>query len=430
MASILFDAVQVNTMLVDSFVEAKALNIPLLFDPNLTGTIPNLTEGFSNFEDLTVKFDRTTKINKAADQHFQQIGHTKPFKVGRASVGDVNITASLDALYAQDENWFVLLTTSKDIVELEEMADWIQGKPLIMGCSLEPSANMLDSNSVADLQSRLTAKGYKNVFVVGHHQAGVDVTGASAVIADEIVTVTEVGHGLRLSDEITMSGFAEAEANGNFVVLEVVDDDNFTYKANGASNNAVAQTVDYFARYLFPEISLQSLQLGKVIGTSSWAYKALAGQVAVPTDVFTQSQLQVLRDKFYITYQNAQNNVSVTTDGFMSSGRQIVDETVRIWIDLNMASNIFNAQLANEKIPYTNSGLRLIASPIKKTLNEQIKRTGLNPLNDEVNYTIDIPDVNTATEADRQAGVVPPITVTAKIGSSALKFTINVKLVV
>lgn len=426
---ILFDNVVVNGVLVDRFASSPSLDTALLFDPDLNGTITNLTQSFVSLSDLEQTFDTTTKQYKCASAHYSQDKHPARFKVGRTTTGDANLTASLNNIWNQDKDWFILLTTTKDLTLLQEIATWAQGKPIIVGFSLEPSATMLDSSSEADLANVLAALDHNNVFISAHHQAGVDASGVGISVADGVATVTETNHGLRVGDPVTVSGATPAELNGNVVVASVPTDDTWTYKTT-AADGAATGTINYFARYLFPEAALQGLQLGKDIGSSSWANKMLRNQTAMPTDLINDSQLQVLRDKKYITYVNPQNNISITADGFMVTGRQIVDETVRIWIELNIATNLFNMQISNEKIPYTNPGFNLISGPIKAALNEQLKRTGLNPYSDEQDYIITLPDALSASASDRQAGIVPPIEVIARIGSSALKFTVNVTLVV
>ncbi len=431
MAEILFDSIVVNTTIQDRIPSAPKLDLALIFDPDLTGTIANLTKGYFSLEDLEIDFPKTTKIYKCAAAHYAQPGHNSLIKVGRADSADTDITESLNNLWFQDSGFFQLLTTTKDQTKLVEIADWVNTdkKPLIFGVSLEPTTEMLDPADATDFASVIAAKGYNNIYSPAHWESGVDSTAATIVITSEVATITQVSHTLRVGDDITTSASTEPLANGNFVVASVIDDDNFTYATPNAID-LVSESIDYFARYKFFEAGLQSLQLAKDIGTSVWAYRTVDGQTVIPKTVLNTSQIQALRNKKYIVYTSPQNNVSVTNDGFMIGGRQIVDETVRIWIDLETANEILRVYINNEKIPYTNPGFQLLRRAIAKPLNTQLGRTGLNPLSDVVNYTIDIPDALLADPSDRQAGIVPPITVTARIGSAVLKTTINITLIV
>ena len=431
MTSILYDATTVNVSLADKVISAPSLTKTLIFDPSLTGTITNLTEEFTSLDDLSVKFDNTTKLYKAASAHYSQQNHQSALKVGRVTAGDANISASLDALYEQDKDFFCLLTTTKDETEIDEIADWASSKDIIFGFSVEPDSDKLDSASSTDIASTLADLNYNNVFAICHHESGVDGTSVTATIASNVVTVDSTSHSLRVGDDITISGHSSIGANGNFVVASVPDDDSFTYEVTGFDDDEVGEPVDYFARYKFIEAGLQGLQFGNLIGTSSWAYKTITGQSAMPTTLYSASEVQKLRDKKYITYVEGQNNINVTSDGFMVTGRQIVDETVRVWIEKNIASEIFNIQVNNQKIPYTNKGFSLIRKAIAKVLNIQLGRTGLSAYSDTENFQISIPDAITdATTSQRQQGIVPAISVNARIGSSALKITVNARLIV
>ncbi len=431
MASILFDAVEVNVSLADKIAAAPSLDIAMVFDPDLTGTITNLTESFVSLDDLVATFVNTTKIHKCANAHYTQPGHNNVFKVARITSGDANITASLDAIWAEDKDFFQLLTTTKDETELAEISDWCLGKNIVFGASIEIDAEMIDSADETDLGSILNASGNTNTYLHAHHEAGIDVTGTSITVASLVATVTQVSHGLRVGDSVTLSGADGTDLNGNHVVASIPTDGTWTFattESDGAdANNG---SIDYFARYVFPEAAFEGFQLGKLIGTSSWAYKALAGQTAIPSTLYNESNIEVLRDKFYITYTEPQNNISVTSDGFMITGRQIVDEDVRVWVELNMAVDIFNIQISNEKIPYTNSGFELIRKAIASSLNIQLVRGGLNPYSDTQDFIIDMPDALSASASNRQAGIVEAIEVTARIGSAVLKITVNVTLIV
>lgn len=434
MASILFDAVTVNVSLADKIAAAPSLDIAMVFAPEvteITGEITNLTQAFVSEPDLVATFVNTTKVYKCGNAHYTQPGHNSTFKVARATSTDADITASLDAIWGQDKNFFQLLTTTKDETELEEISDWALGKNIAFGSSIEIDSTMIDSVDVTDLGSVLNASSNNNTYLHAHHEAGVDVTGTSITVASLVATVTQALHGLRVGNSATLSGANGTDLNGNKTVATIPTDGTWTFattETDGADTNN--GSINYFARYLFPEAALEGFQFGKLIGSSSWAYKALAGQTAIPSTLYSASNIQVLRDKKYITYTEPQNNISVTSDGFMITGRQIVDEDVRVWIELNMATDIFNIQITNEKIPYTNPGFELIRKAISTSLNTQLIRGGLNPFSDTQAYVIVMPDALSASASNRQDGIVPPIEVTARIGSAVLKITVNVTLIV
>ncbi len=429
MTSILYDAVDVDVSIKDKIASAQSLDLAMVFDPDLTDTITNLTQSFVSDEDLLATFANTTKVYKCGHAHYTQPGHNSTFKVARASSGDANITASLDAIWGQDKDFFELMTTSKVEAEIDEISDWCLGKNLSFTSSIEIDSSMIDSGDETDLASILSAAGNSNTTIHAHHEAGVDVSGTAINVSSGVATVTQATHGLRVGDPVTVSGATPSGLNGNVVVATVPTSGTWTYTTT-AADGAATGTIDYFARYTFIESGLQGFQLGKSIGSSSWAYKAIAGQTAIPKTIYSESNIQVLRDKHYITFTEAQNNISVTSDGFMVTGRQIVDEHVRVWLEINIAVNIFNVQLANEKIPYTNPGFELVRGAIAAALNVQLTRGGLNPYSDTQDFIITMPDALSASASNRQAGIMDTIEVTGRIGSAVLKIPVNVTLIV
>lgn len=434
---ILVDKIVVNVNLQTPDIIAGGFGIALIFDPDLTGTITNLTEAFIGLSDLADTFDSTTKIHKCASAHHDQPGSISTVKVGRATAGDADITESLDNLWDQDKGFFRLLTTTKIEAEIEEISDWAASKNIQFHSSVEPTPDKLDALDETDLISRIAAKNQSNTTIHCHHQSGVDETGASITTAapvganPAVATMTLVAHGLREFDNITISGAADSALNGNFVVASIVDVDNFTFAAKGATSGADANngTIAYFARYEFFEAALEGLQGGKLIGTTAWDFKTVTGQFAIPKIVLGESDIQVLRDKGYIVYVEAANNLPVTADGSTATGEQIKNIDVKFWLEANLAVAALNAKKNNEQIPYTDKGFALVTTPLQGPMDTQIERQGINPLNDEEDYTITVASALDQLSANVAAGIMPPIQIVGRVGDVVLEITINVNLI-
>jgi hypothetical protein len=435
--AILTDKIIVNVNLQSPDVSAGGFGVALIFDDSLTGTITNLTEAFVSKSDLGDTFDSTTKIYKCANSHYSQQNSISTVKVGRASTGDVDITESLDNLWDQDKGFFRLLATTKVEADIEEISGWCADKNIQFHTSVEPSSDKLDAADETDLISRIKAKSQANTTIHCHHQAGVDETTASITTAAPvgaaaaIATLTLVGHGLREFDNLTISGAADTPLNGNFVVLSVTDADNFTFSAKGAAAGADINNgaIVYFARYEFIEAALEGLQGGKPIGSTAWDFKTVIGQVAIPKTVLTDSEIKVLRDKKYIVYVEAANNLSITADGFTATGEQIKNIDVKFWLEANLAVAALNAKKNNEQIPYTDKGFGLVTTPLQGPMDTQISRQGINPLNDEEDYTISVASALDQLSADVAAGKMPAIQIVGRVGDVVLEIIVNVNLI-
>lgn len=437
--AILTDKIVVNVNLQSPDVSAGGFGIALIFDDLLTGTITNLTEAFVSKSDLGDTFDDTTKIKKCADAHYAQPNSVSTVKVGRAAIGDANITESLDNLWDQDKGFFRLFATTKIEADIEEISDWCADKNLQFHSSSEPTSDKLDALLETDLISRIAAKAQANTTIHCHHQCGVDETASSVTTAAPVgaaaavATCTLVGHGLREFDNFVMSGAADVPLNGNHVVLSVVDSDNFTFSAKGAATGADANngSIVYFARYEFPEAALEGLQGGKHIGSTAWDSKSLVGQFAIPSTILGASEIQVLRDKKYIVYVEHANNFDATADGFTATGEQIKNIDVKFWLEAFLAVAALNAKKNNEQIPYTDKGFGLITTPLQGPMDTQLSDEvqGLNPLNDEEDYTIVVASALDQTSADVAIGKMPPIVITGRVGDVVLEITVNVFLI-
>jgi len=431
---ILNDKIVVNVNLANPAVSAAGLDIPLIFDPTLTGTITNLTKSFVSYSDLSDTFDNATKINKAADSHYKQSNSVSTVKVGRAAAGDANITESLDNIWNVDKGFFRLITTTKDETEIEEISDWCVGKPVQFHASVEVTSDKIDELDETDLASRLSAKGNVNTIIHVHHQAGVNATGASITTAAPVgtaaavATMTSVAHGLREFDSITISGAADPKLNGNFVVASVVDVDNFTFAAKGAATGADTNngSIGYFARYEFIEASLEGLLGGLPIGTVAWDAKTVVGQVGIPTTIISDSELEVLRNKNYMTYRDAGNAEAITPDGFTATGEQIKNIDVKFWLEANLAAAALTAKKSNPQIPYTDKGFLLVINPLQRKMDTQIARQGINPLNNQKNYDISVGKALDQDPADIAIGKMPPITIVYRIGDTVQTIEVNV----
>lgn len=271
----------------------------------------------------------------------------------------------------------------------------------------------------------------------------------------EIATVTEVNHGLRVDDPLTVSGATPADLNGNKTVLFVIDANTFTYTAEGVADGAATGAIDYFARYKFFEVGISAFMLSKDIGAVSWdangGFGAVQGQLATPQSLLSESEFVNIVG---IKGQGGQSgNVylsrlgfDVFTKGWMVNQRFIENETVRIWLEQRLAEAIMKVTAANPgKKPYSNNGLNQYFNEMQNPINEQLDRTGLLPLSDaEMDEIIDAQvgaddlflrlagyifiyqDMDTIDDADRLIGNVPNLFVFTKIGQAIHRIEIEV----
>jgi len=246
------DVVQVTVNVADTRVTQAGFGTPLIFDLIAAAVFPERVREYPDIIAVAVDFAETTKVYKAATALFNQKRAPKKVKVGRRDVGDASHTAALNAIESEDTDWYTLVTPYKSSADINELDVWISTRSKTFLASSE-DADVL-TNVDTDVLSLLKAKTSDRTSYMWSHQAGVDVTGAGYTIASGVINVNKVAHGLQVGDPVTFLNSSGISVDGNNTVASVVDADNFTC-ATTAADEAGPDTVDYFARYVFPEIA-------------------------------------------------------------------------------------------------------------------------------------------------------------------------------
>lgn len=250
----------------------------------------------------------------------------------------------------------------------------------------------------------------------------------------EIATVTELFHGLRVSDNLTVSGAVPSGLNGNKTVLKVLDLNRFTYDASGVVDGTATGTIDYFARYEFIETGIQSRQLGTPagIGGSSWAYKNFTGFAVSPDDILSSSQaLTIARvdgsGKGGMFYKNLAGAPALQY-GRTVSGRTVKVQAVALFLKIRLQEAGLQAFIGSEQFVYTNASLATIANALQGPLNLQLDREGITPLNDTENFQINYLRAAEVPLADKNANIAR-FDIKVRSGNEILSLAINLEII-
>ena len=184
-------------------------------------------KSYADLAAVAVDFATTTKVYKACAALFAQERAPTIIKIGREEAGDANTTAALNAIKAEDSDWYCLLSTYRTSAAIVEIAAWIEPEKTKIYVANSQDADVLTAVAT-DIASLLQAASYNRTGYLWHHQSGVDVTGAVYAIASGVITVTQASHGLEVGDPITFSSSSGVSIDGNNTVASVVDANNFT----------------------------------------------------------------------------------------------------------------------------------------------------------------------------------------------------------
>lgn len=422
------DVVNVTVNVADTQITRTGFGTPLIFDLIENTVFTNRTKSYNSITDVAVDFAVTTKTYKAAAAIFGQERSPKSIKVGRQESGDASITTALNAIKAQDSDWYCLVSPHRVSANIQEIAAWIEGETKIYLSSSE-DADVL-TVVTTDIASVLQAASYNRSAYMWHNQSGVDVAAAGYTITSKVINVNQVAHGLKVGDPITFSASSGISIDGNNTVVSVVDVDNVTL-ATTAADEAGPATVDYFARYKFPEAAWAGHMLPSDPGSETWKFKQLKGIVpSTKTDILPAEEAVVLGKNGNLYTPLA--GVGHTQEGVMAFGRFIDIQRGIDWLEITTAETITARLLKEPKIPYSDAGASIIESEISQVMDLGIRRNLLGPLLDESGdfYRINTPKIANQLPADRTARYFPGIVVTAQLAGAihALSITVNAQI--
>jgi len=422
------DVVQVTVNVADTRVTQAGFGTPLIFDLIAAAVFPERVREYPNLAAVVIDFAETTKVYKAANALFAQSRAPQKVKVGRRDVGDANHTTALNAIESEDTDWYMLVTSYKSSADINELDIWISTRSKIFLASSE-DVDVL-TNVDTDVLSLLKAKTSDRTSYMWSHQAGVDVTGAGYTIASGVINVNKVAHGLQVGDPVTFLNSSGISVDGNNTVASVVDADNFTC-ATTAADEAGPDTVDYFARYVFPEIAWAGYMLPSDPGSETWFGKQLTGITATPkTEMNPTEEAEVLSKNGNL--YTPLGGIGHTHPAVMVSNRFIDIQRGIDWLEARIGEAITNRLLNEPKIPYTDAGASIFQGDISSVLDLALTNNVLGPLLDDSGdlYRINIPKVADQLQADRTARYFPGITVEAQLAGAvqSLEITVNAQV--
>ena len=170
----------------------------------------------------------------------------------------------------------------------------------------------------------------------------------------------------------------------------------------------------------WPEAAIMSKSFTKLPGSETWANQRLA---AVSADPLTETQSIAVRNKNGNTFEPFRNDLSITQGGKVAGGEWIDVIRFRDWLAEQIKVTVFQLMVDN-RIPYTDSGIRMIVSKIRQALDLGVTRGGIAPeeMDDDdkpvPSYTVSAPrsfDVSTNDKANR---ILNDVTWTARLAGA------------
>jgi len=152
-------------------------------------------------------------------------------------------------------------------------------------------------------------------------------------------------------------------------------------------------------------------------GSSTWAYKTLAG---VTPDNLTSAQKTAAQGKNCNTYTNV-GGVNITEKGITTAG-EFIDIMIGIdWLEARLMETVYGALVNERKIAYDDSGIQAVGGLVRSVLDE----AGRKGILQSDTIVLTLPKYAEIPQADRIARHLPDITFTALLQGAIHTVAIN-----
>jgi len=155
-------------------------------------------------------------------------------------------------------------------------------------------------------------------------------------------------------------------------------------------------------------------------GGETWSLKSLAG---ITADGLTETEYTAVSGKNGNTYEKVRN-ISVTQNGKVAAGEWIDVIRFRDWLQEEMGTNIFTALKNSNKVSYTDAGIAIIESQMKKTLDKGVSVGGIAPVeyddagNKNPSYVVTVPLSSDITATVKASRVLTGVSFTARLSGA------------
>ena len=182
-------------------------------------------------------------------------------------------------------------------------------------------------------------------------------------------------------------------------------------KAKGLQNTIAMYRKD---STVAPEAAWVGRFASAIIGSNTWIHSALA---TLSAESFTRTEMAVLNSKGGHYYTKVGQDDSVGGMANTVGGEKIHVILGAIWLEVRLAERVWSLLYTKERINYTNSGIELFKAEIVTVLNEAVS---YNILTNDEPFTIQVPDANKLTSAERASGYLRKITFRARLAGAIL----------
>lgn len=336
-------------------------------------------------------FDTDGFVYKACQAQYSQSPHIKKIYVGWKNSTETWVQA-LDAIKAQNNEWYALTVGTRTLLDQQSIATWVQANEKL--CILASGDETIINEDTGDIGSYIRTQGIDRVGVIYHPDCNDETTVVHTVYSED-------GENFFENEELTIpatipEGVTPTLVSGNEYEYSTV--------VHGINPNDP-----------IPEASWFGKMLTKQPGSATWALKTLQ---SLPVYDLGGGAVTKCRNKNVNTYLSCAG-ISITQEGQVGSGEYIDVIHGCDWLKARIQNLVFGVIVNQDKVPYTDTGVQMVVSPLKQALDEAVKYDILK------NYEVEYPAVADISATEKGSRFLPDVKFTAELSGAIHSTRIN-----
>lgn len=312
------------------------------------------------------------------------------------------------------------------------------GAPTVIGTGLSQMTSSLQGSAGSRTLRLLANQAAKffGVQVYNRNYLNIAQDHADPGVATDLAAIVDESNDwyglvtLYNSSAVVSAAAGWAESNSKLYAAATCDSA-VARVAEGASATDVAHVLkaaNYARSWAFhhprPDQFADAAEMGRFLpidpGGETWRMKTLSGVTVENYSSTEITNMEAKRAHFYYSL----GNVGVVGGDAKTASGEYVDVTRFIdWYESELQADLADAVIQNNKIPYTNQGIDLIASIVQKRNLAGIRAGGIAP---DPAPTVSVPDVADVSAADKAARELNNVTSVWTLAGAIHHITVSV----
>ena len=378
----------------------------------------------------------TDSVYLAANAIFSQSPRVPKILVGRLDSGDASLAAGLDAIRAEQDNWYAYGVVGQRTLKITLSVDLVTGNQI---------ASTINGVTVATITYATSHAATMAAWKAAIETA---IPGSTATVSGDIMTVVNPSQDLNVAT-VSVTGGAGQPTVAILYPLDatkkkalmawtetqkklqlIADSDPATYAADTGnagtaglaefaklSNYSRTAVVFHADNTQYPEFAWMGKELPYDPGLRTWAFKTLAG---VTPDTLTAGQENLVRGKNANVYTTTAS-VANTYAGTCAKAATYIDDVRGLdWLDTTIKLDLANLFFSAGKVPFTDAGIQMAVGILKGSLSQAVAKTVLVE-----GFTVTYPKAADVSPADKAARKLTGVSFQATLAGAVQSIVIN-----